>query len=71
MNNKHCHCPACTALAERYAGDPKLLTYYRKKLLIREWAGEADAVEEAYIQAHSPEAARGRALTAARLAKRI
>ena len=48
-----CSCPACTALAERYRNDPGLLAFYRKKLLIRGWAGRTDDVERAYILAHA------------------
>jgi len=49
-----CSCPACTALAERYRNDPQLLAFYRKKLLVKGWAGRTDKVEEAYILAHAP-----------------
>lgn len=48
-----CECFACTALQARYDDDPVLLAMYRKKLLIPGWAGEADALEKAYIQAHA------------------
>ena len=34
---------------ERYRDDPKLLAFYRKKLLIPGWAGEIDDVESTYI----------------------
>jgi hypothetical protein len=37
-------------LEERYADDPDLLSFYRKKLLEPGWAGELDAVELAYIK---------------------
>jgi hypothetical protein len=37
-------------LAERYADDPDLLSFYRKKLLEPGWAGELDTVEMAYIK---------------------
>jgi hypothetical protein len=49
-----CSCPACIALSERYRNDPQLLGFYRKKLLIRGWAGDTDPVEKAYILAHAP-----------------
>ena len=49
-----CNCPACMALAERYRNDPKLLDFYRKRLLVRGWAGRPDDVERAYILAHAP-----------------
>jgi hypothetical protein len=48
-----CDCPACTALAAEYEGDPKLLAFYRKKLLIRGWAGRTSPTEKAYILAHA------------------
>ena len=48
-----CTCEACKALAARYTNDPGLLALYRKKLLIRGWAGETDKVEKAYILAHA------------------
>lgn len=38
------------SLEERYASDPELLEFYKKKLLIPGWAGEPDAVELAYIK---------------------
>ena len=50
---KDCQCLACTALANRYEGDPALLAFYRKKLLVRGWAGDTDAIEKAYINAHA------------------
>jgi len=37
-------------LEERYAKDPELLQFYRKKLLIPGWAGELDPVELDYIK---------------------
>jgi hypothetical protein len=37
-------------IEERYADDPDLLTFYRKKLLEPGWAGELDTVEMAYIK---------------------
>ena len=37
-------------LEERYADDPDLLSFYRKKLLEPGWAGELDSVEMAYIR---------------------
>ncbi len=49
-----CSCPACSALADRYRNDPQLLAFYRKKLLVRGWAGRTDEVEKAYILAHAP-----------------
>ena len=48
-----CTCQACSALAARYAGDPGLLAFYHKRLLVRGWAGDKDAVEKAYILAHA------------------
>lgn len=55
-----CDCDACEALNTRYASDPDLLAFYRRRLLVRGWAGDADAVEKAYSQAHA-EWARGAA----------
>lgn len=49
-----CRCPACSALAERYRNDPALLAFYRKKLLVKGWAGRTDPIEKAYILAHAP-----------------
>lgn len=37
-------------LEKRYAGDLKLLAYYKQKLLIPGWAGQLDAVELAYVK---------------------
>jgi hypothetical protein len=37
-------------LEERYADNPDLLSFYRKKLLEPGWAGELDSVELAYIK---------------------
>jgi hypothetical protein len=37
-------------LEERYADDPDLLSFYRKKLLEPGWAGELDAVELSYVK---------------------
>lgn len=37
-------------LEERYAKDPDLLQFYKKKLLIPGWAGELDHVELDYIK---------------------
>ena len=37
-------------LEERYATDPELLTFYKKKLLETGWAGELDPVEFAYVK---------------------
>lgn len=36
-------------LKERYKNDPRLLAFYKKKLLIPYWPGEADATEAEYI----------------------
>jgi hypothetical protein len=49
-----CTCDACRALAERYQSDPRLLAFYRRRLLVRGWAGQKDEVERAYILAHAP-----------------
>jgi len=38
-------------LDEIYAGDPKLLKFYRKKMLEPGWAGELKPYELAYIKA--------------------
>jgi hypothetical protein len=37
-------------LEERYKGKPKLLKFYKEKLLEPGWAGELDDVELAYIK---------------------
>ena len=37
-------------LEERYAGDSRLLDFYKRKLLEPGWAGELDYVELAYIK---------------------
>jgi len=37
-------------IEERYADDPDLLSFYRKKLLGPGWAGELDSVELVYIK---------------------
>jgi hypothetical protein len=37
-------------LEERYAADPWLLEYYRKKLLEPGWAGDLDNVEFQYVK---------------------
>jgi len=37
-------------LEERYKDDPSLLALYKKKLLIRGWAGRKDPVEKEYIR---------------------
>lgn len=37
-------------LEERYADDPDLLSFYKKKLIEPGWAGELDSVELAYIK---------------------
>jgi hypothetical protein len=37
-------------LEERYAGDPELLKFYKKKLLEPGWAGELKPYELAYIK---------------------
>ena len=37
-------------LEERYANDPGLLSFYRKKLLEPGWAGELDSVELEYVK---------------------
>ena len=57
-------CPGCRALAAEYAGDPDLLEYYRRKLLIRGWAGKPSPAERAYQLAHAPWAARASSLGA-------
>jgi hypothetical protein len=37
-------------LEERYTGDPKILKFYKKKLLQPGWAGELSSLELAYIK---------------------
>ena len=54
-----CRCAGCRGLEERYKTDPELLKHYRKRLLIRGWAGKTDDVEKAYQKAHSTWANRG------------
>lgn len=61
-----CNCAACNALALEYATDPGLLAFYRKRLLVRGWAGRKTPTEKAYILAHAPFAQAG----AANLARR-
>ena len=56
-----CRCRACGWLKRRYANDPDLLEFYKRKLLQRGWAGVADDVEQAYRLAHAP-GAEGRSL---------
>ncbi len=53
-SDQACTCEACQALAAQYQGDPKLLAFYQRRLLIRGWAGSADPLEKAYILAHAP-----------------
>ncbi len=53
MNNGRCKCPACQALNARYANDPELLAFYRKRLLVRRWPGNTNATEKVYIRVHS------------------
>jgi len=49
-----CNCKACQGLNRRYKNDPVLLAHYRKKLLVRGWAGKSnDPVEKAYVLAHA------------------
>lgn len=38
------------SLEERYAGNPRLLSLYRKKLLEPNWAGKLDDTEYEYIK---------------------
>jgi len=38
------------SLEERYANDPNLLSFYKRKLLIPGWAGELSPDEFAYIK---------------------
>ncbi len=38
------------SLEERYARDPELLAFYRKRLLEPGWAGELDPDELAYVK---------------------
>lgn len=49
-----CTCDVCTALAAQYESDPGLTWLYRKKLVIRGWAGKTTPTEKAYILAHAP-----------------
>ena len=64
-----CSCTTCAALAGECGA--ALLPLYRKKLLIRGWAGSTSPVEKAYQRAHRSEAAsRHAASSAARLQKR-
>lgn len=48
-----CDCPGCKGLADRYKGDPILLAFYRRQLLLRGWAGQTDSIEQAYMLAHA------------------
>ena len=48
-----CNCDGCAGLARRYKNDPKLLAFYRTKLLQKGWAGQTDDVEKAYMTAHA------------------
>lgn len=59
-----CHCTACTALAERYGEDTALLEHYRKRLLVRGWAGRPDDIERAYAVGHAPWAKQATAICA-------
>lgn len=38
------------SLEERYANDPEMLAFYKRKLLQPGWAGEMDCVELDYIK---------------------
>lgn len=49
-----CDCQGCKGLADRYKGDPTLLAFYRRQLLLRGWAGQTDSVEQACMLAHAP-----------------
>lgn len=51
MDVKDCGCTACVALLAECG--PEHFEMYRKKLLIRGWAGSVTPVEKAYQKAHS------------------
>lgn len=48
-----CPCGGCAALADELRGDAAMLTLYRKKLLVRGWAGKSSDAEKAYQKAHA------------------
>ena len=48
-----CSCRGCQGLEKRYAKDQALLSYYKRQLLVRGWAGTIDDVEAAYMTAHA------------------
>jgi hypothetical protein len=60
-----CNCDACKGLADYYGSDPVLHNFYRRRLLVRGWAGRfAIPCEKAYILAHAEFAKAGAATLA-------
>lgn len=49
----NCDCEACRNLAAEIGDDHQLFRFYRRKLLIRGWAGRKTPAEKAYILAHA------------------
>ncbi len=69
MKHSECHCSACRALLDECG--PDLIDFYRRKLLVRGWAGVMSGAERAYARAHRSEAATRQArASAVRLKKR-
>lgn len=64
VNSTACDCRACGELVEE-CGD-ELLNFYRRKLLIRGWAGVMSQAERTYVRAHRSEASRKQAEASAR-----
>ena len=48
-----CPCDGCAVLRREVGADPDLFALYRKKLLIRGWAGKTTPAEKQYQQAHA------------------
>lgn len=64
-----CGCAGCQPLEQEFQADPVLLSFLKRALLKRGWAGIATPAEKSYQRAHSTWAA-GMAERAAELAAR-
>lgn len=63
-----CRCDACSGLLAECG--PEVFEHYRRKLLIRGWAGQYSPVERRYVQAHRSEARQRNAARSAETLRR-
>lgn len=61
MCSRGVNCQACKALEEE-CGDAEIFEFYKRKLLIRGWAGMPSPVEKAYQRAHRTEEQQAKAM---------